>query len=236
LISNLEQSCDTTYTDGIRMKILAISDPHGDYSKIEKIMETAGDFDIAMIAGDLTHFGPDVKVKELMEMFDKPVLAIPGNCDQKSILKALDTSKAINMHGKLEQIGKIRFIGLGGSNFTPFNTPFELSEEEIERVLEGIIYSAENTEDHGPIVLLTHAPPHGTRDELPLGHVGSTAILKFVDRVDLIVCGHIHEAKGIETIGATMVVNPGEACKGSYALITIEDAKSKPIEVEFKEV
>ena len=218
------------------MKILAISDPHGDYSKIEKIMETAGDFDIAMIAGDLTHFGPDAKVKELMEMFDKPVLAIPGNCDQKSILGALDISKAINMHGKLEQIGKIRFIGLGGSNFTPFNTPFELSEEEIERVLKGMFYSAESTEDHGPIVLFTHAPPHGARDELPLGHVGSKAILKFVDRVDLIVCGHIHEAKGIENIGATMVVNPGEACKGSYALITIEDTKSKPIEVEFKEV
>jgi Icc-related predicted phosphoesterase len=222
--------------DGIRMKILAISDPHGDYSKIEKIMETAGDFDIAMIAGDLTHFGPDAKVKELMEMFDKPVLAIPGNCDQKSILEALDTSKAINMHGKLEQIGRIRFIGLGGSNFTPFNTPFELSEEEIERVLKGIFYSAESTEDHGPIVLLTHVPPHGARDELPLGHVGSKAILKFVGRVDLMVCGHIHEAKGVENIGATVVVNPGEAYKGSYALITIEDTKNKPIEVEFKEV
>ena len=218
------------------MKILAISDPHGDYSKIEKIMETAGDFDIAMIAGDLTHFGPDAKVKELMEMFDKPVLAIPGNCDQKSILGALDISKAINMHGKLEQIGKIRFIGLGGSNFTPFNTPFELSEEEIERVLKGMFYSAESTEDHGPIVLLTHAPPHGARDELSIGHVGSKAILKFIDRLDLIICGHIHEAKGMENIGTTMVVNPGEACKGSYALITIEDAKNKPIEVELKEV
>ena len=208
------------------MRILAISDLHGEYSKMEKIIDTAGDFDIAMIAGDLTHFGPDAKVKELMEMFDKPVLAIPGNCDQKSIIKALDTSKAINLHGKLEQIGKIRFIGLGGSNFTPFNTPFELSEEEIERVLEGMIYSAENTDDHGPIVLLAHAPPHGARDELPFGHVGSKAILKFADRVDLIVCGHIHEAKGIENIGATMVVNPGEACKGFYALITIEDAES----------
>jgi hypothetical protein len=219
------------------MRILAISDLHGEYSKMEKIIDPAGDFDIALIAGDLTHFGPDAKVKELMEMFDKPVLAIPGNCDQKSIIKALDTSKAINLHGKLEQIGKIRFIGLGGSNFTPFNTPFELSEEEIERVLEGMIYSAENTDDHGPIVLLAHAPPHGARDELPFGHVGSKAILKFADRVDLIVCGHIHEAKGIENIGATMVVNPGEACKGFYALITIEDAESKPIIiVEFKEV
>ncbi|MPM75658.1 3',5'-cyclic adenosine monophosphate phosphodiesterase CpdA [bioreactor metagenome] len=218
------------------MKILAISDPHGDYSKMKKIIEKAGDFDLAVVVGDITNFGPDEKVHELAEMFDKPVLAIPGNCDQKSILKALDTSKAINLHGKTEQIGNIRFIGLGGSNPTPFNTPFELSEEEIENALEGMVCSAENSGECGTIVLLTHAPPHGARDELPFGHVGSTAIQKFLDRVDLIVCGHIHEAKGTEKAGKTVVVNPGEACKGSCALITIEETEKKPIEVEFVEV
>ncbi len=218
------------------MKILAISDPHGDYSKIKEMMEKAGNFDLAVVVGDITHFGPDEKVKEFMEMFDIPVIAIPGNCDQKSILKALDASKATNLHGKAEQIGNIRFIGLGGSNPTPFNTPFELSEEEIEKTLEGMVCSAENSDDCGTIVLLTHAPPHGARDELPFGHVGSKAIQKFVDRVDLIVCGHIHEAKGMEQVGKTLVVNPGEASKGSCALIKLEDAEGKPIEVEFIEV
>jgi hypothetical protein len=219
------------------MKILAISDPHGDYSKIKKMMERTGDFDLTVIVGDITNFGPDEKVEELMEMFDRPVLAIPGNCDKKSILKAHDTSKAINLHGKAKQIGNIRFIGLGGSNPTPFNTPFELSEEEIEKTLEGMVCSAENNEDCGTIVLLTHAPPHGARDELPFGHVGSKAIEKFVDRVDLIVCGHIHEAKGLEQVGKTVVVNPGEASKGSCALITIEETEeNRSIEVEFVEV
>lgn len=218
------------------MKILAISDPHGDYSKIKKMIERAGDFDLVVIVGDITNFGPDEKVNELMEKFDKPVLAIPGNCDQRSILKALDASKAVNLHGKTEQIGEIRFIGLGGSNPTPFNTPFELSEEEIEKALEGMVCSAEKAEDCGTIVLLTHAPPHGARDKLPFGHVGSEAISKFVDKVDLVVCGHIHEAKGIEKVGKTVVVNPGEACKGSCALITLEESEGKPIEVEFVEV
>ncbi|WP_440956021.1 metallophosphoesterase [Methanosarcina sp. Mfa9] len=219
------------------MKILAISDPHGDYSKIKAIMERAGDFDLAVIVGDLTNFGPDEKVEELMEMFDKPVLAIPGNCDQKSILEALDASKATNLHGKAKQIGKIRFIGLGGSNPTPFNTPFEIPEEEIESTLEGMVCSAEAAGNCGKVVLLTHAPPQGTCDEIPCGHVGSTAIRKFLERVDLIVCGHIHEAKGMEKVGRTTVVNPGEACKGSCALITIEEAEEdKPIEVELIEV
>jgi Icc-related predicted phosphoesterase len=218
------------------MKILAISDPHGDYSKIRKMMEKAGDFDLVVIVGDITHFGPDEKVDELMEIFDRPVLAIPGNCDQRSILKALDGSKAINLHGKAEQIGNIRFIGLGGSNPTPFNTPFELPEEEIEKVLDEMVCSDESTGECGTIVLLTHAPPHGTRDELPFGHVGSKAIQKFVDRVDLIVCGHIHEAKGLEQVGKTVVVNPGEASKGSCALIKLEESEGRPIEIEFLEV
>jgi Icc-related predicted phosphoesterase len=218
------------------MKILAISDPHGNYSKIKKMIERAGDFDLAVIVGDITNFGPDEKVQELMKLFDKPVLAIPGNCDQRSILRALDASEAVNLHGKTEHIGKILFIGLGGSNPTPFNTPFELSEEEIEKTLERLFCSAEEAENCGTIVLLTHAPPHGVRDELPFGHVGSKAISKFVDRVDLVVCGHIHEAKGSEKIGKTVVVNPGEACKGSCALIKIEESESKPIEVEFVEV
>ena len=218
------------------MKILAISDPHGDYSKIMEMMEKAGDFDLAVIVGDITDFGPNEKVEELIEMFDRPVIAIPGNCDQRSILEVLDASKAINLHGKAEQIGNIRFIGLGGSNPTPFNTPFELSEEEIEKTLEGMVCSAENNDDCGTLVLLTHAPPHGARDELPFGHVGSKAIQKFVGRVDLIVCGHIHEAKGLEQVGKTVVVNPGEACKGSCALIKLEETEGKPIEVEFVEV
>jgi len=141
----------------------------------------------------------------------------------------------VNLHGKTEQIGEIRFIGLGGSNPTPFNTPFELSEDEIEKALEGMICTAES-EDFGITVLLTHAPPHGARDQLPFGHVGSKAISKFVDRVSLIVCGHIHEAKGMEKVGKTLIVNPGEACKGSCALITIEESGGKQIQVEFVEV
>jgi Icc-related predicted phosphoesterase len=203
---------------------------------MKEIIERAGDFDLVVIVGDITNFGPDEKVEELMEMFDKPVLAIPGNCDQKSILKALDASKAINLHGKAEKIGSIQFIGLGGSNPTPFNTPFELSEEEIKDTLEGMICSAEKAKDCGTIVLLTHAPPYGARDELPFGHVGSKAIQRFLDRVDLIICGHIHEAKGVEKVGKTVVVNPGEACKGSCAVISIEKKENKPIEVEFVEV
>lgn len=173
-----------------------------------------------LIAGDITDFGPDEHANELLNMFGKPTMAIPGNCDLQTILKVLDDSKATNLHNTSKRIDDITFIGLGGSNPTPFDTPFELSEAEIESNLEKLIKEAENDPDSNTIVLLTHAPPYGTVDKIPIGHAGSTAIKKFLGRVDLIVCGHIHEARGVMKVGKTVVVNPGMVSGGNGAVIT----------------
>ncbi|MBN1134917.1 MAG: metallophosphoesterase [Methanosarcinaceae archaeon] len=202
------------------MKILAISDAHGDCSCIASILKEAGDIDLVLIAGDLTDFGPEEKAVELINIFNKPVMAVPGNCDMRSILGTMDISKATNLHNNSKCIGDITFIGLGGSNPTPFNTAFELEENEIESNLERLLKEVEVSGN--TIVLLTHAPPFGTVDKIPIGHVGSTAIRKFVGKVDLIVCGHIHEARGVMKIGKTVVVNTGMACEGHGALITID--------------
>ncbi len=216
------------------IKILAISDAHGDFSNIEQILKLkqTSDVDLVLIAGDITDFGPDEYAKKLLNMFKTPIMAIPGNCDPKTILKVLDNSKATNLHNTSERIGNITFIGLGGSNPTPFDTPFELQEDEIESDLEKLIKQAENTQDNSTIVLLTHAPPFGTVDEIPIGHVGSTAIEKFLGRVDLIVCGHIHEARGVMKVGKTVVVNPGMVSEGNGAIITIADAGNGNVQVD----
>ncbi|MDD2438754.1 MAG: metallophosphoesterase [Methanosarcinaceae archaeon] len=222
------------------MKLLAIADLHGDYSKVEALLKKAGNFDLVLLAGDLTDFGPDEKAEELFKILDKfgkPVFAIPGNCDLKSLPKTLEKTKVTNLHARAKTFGNIHFLGLGGSNPTPFDTPFELSEEEIEKSLEELISSAESSKNCERLVLLTHAPPLGACDEIPSGHVGSAAIGKVAPRVDLIICGHIHEAKGVEKIGNAIIVNPGEACKGSCALITLaESDKEKPIDVKLIEV
>ncbi len=187
---------------------------------------------MVLIAGDITDFGPDEYAKKLLNMFKTPIMAIPGNCDPKTMLKVLDNSKAINLHNTSERIGNITFIGLGGSNPTPFDTPFELQEDEIESNLEKLITEAENDPDNSTIVLLTHAPPFGTVDEIPIGHVGSTAIEKFIDRVNLIVCGHIHEARGTMKVGKTVVVNPGMVSEGNGAVITITGENTDNMQID----
>lgn len=199
------------------MRFLALSDFHGDYSHVEAICDRAGEFDAVLIAGDLTDFGPDEKALELLGMFTKPVLAVPGNCDNASLLKILD-EKTISLHNSFYKMGELTFIGLGGSNPTPFNTPFELSEKRIGEYI-GTLLSRVNTSKK--IILLSHFPPKNTTDKLPFGNVGSDALARFLGRFDLIVCGHIHECRGTVRVNGTHVVNPGQALKGQAAMITI---------------
>ena len=205
------------------MKLLAISDLHGDYSHVKALKEKAGQIDAVLIAGDLTDFGPDEKAEELLAMFKNSVLAIPGNCDHPSIVGLLD-EKGVNLHKSRSTINDVTFIGLGGSNPTPFNTPFELSEEEIAENMDALFEGL-----HGRIVLLSHAPPKNTLDKLPFGNVGSEALVQSIEKCDLVVCGHIHEARGTMRVNDTLVVNPGMAANGEAAVITINDE----ISVEF---
>ncbi len=218
------------------MRLLAISDPHGDYAHIPLIVreaERAGSIDAVLIAGDITNFGPDELAYELLDLLEPlgcPVLAIPGNCDQRSILTTLDTSKAINLDGAVHTIENVTFTGIGGSNPTPFDTPFERSEDEIGTMLEDLLIRADKND--GTIVLLSHAPPKNTLDRIPDGNAGSDALARAIGKVDLIVCGHIHEDQGEMTRQGTEIVNVGQASQGHSAIITIDEF----IEVQFNNI
>jgi hypothetical protein len=55
--------------------------------------------------------------------------------------------------------------------------------------------------------------------------VGSYSVREFVKRVKpkLVLCGHIHEAVGVDKIGDAMVVNPGPVRQGQCALIDFDE-------------
>ncbi len=71
----------------------------------------------------------------------------------------------------------------------------------------------------GETVFVLHSPPRGTRCDMIAAreHVGSRAIRRFVERHQppLVLSGHIHESPRVsstycDTIGRTVVVNPGQ--------------------------
>ncbi len=199
------------------MRFLAVTDFHGKYDKVVDILHAAGIVDGTLLAGDLTDFGPAENAKRLIDMLPKPILAVPGNCDPKEIVRILER-EGVCLHEERITFDGVTYVGIGGSNPTPFGTPFELKEEEIKAELERLLKGTK-----GPLVLISHAPPKGNQDRIPNGvHVGSEAVALEAPKFKAVVCGHIHEDRGISKAGDTVVVNPGMASMGNAAVLDVD--------------
>jgi Icc-related predicted phosphoesterase len=202
--------------------IIFITDLHGKYEVIPKIFEEE-DPDYVLIGGDLTNFGPLDGVISALEGIPAPTFIIPGNCDPKEIVQVIEASDAISLHKKSIDLGSITITGLGGSNKTPFHTPFEMSEEDIATELSDVLAKTKKNRWN---LLITHVPPQGVLDgvgENGSVHVGSASIAAVIREFDIICCGHIHEQKGIVEFEQRTCVNPGPASEENYAVITLTD-------------
>lgn len=212
------------------MRIIAFGDIHMTV-KMCKNIEGIEKADLLIATGDLTNYGRKEEAKQILEQLleiNPHVLALIGNLDNFEIndyLEQLD----LNLHGQARLLqNRICVIGAGGSNITPFGTPSEFSEEEIAETLkkaydQGMEYIQLATplkHTRIPMILVSHTPPRDTLvDRLANGkHVGSTAVRRFIEhhQPDLCITGHIHEAKGEDTIGKTRIINPGMLQQGGW--------------------
>ena len=146
----------------------------------------------------------------------------PGNDDFLEIDEILDSSTyVVNADNKKVDVNGYEMISLSWSNPTPWDTPRECSEEELERKIDKL---ASQIEDMESAIFNFHVPPHGTvLDEAPalskdlvpsLGKTisaGSKAILNSIKKYQplLGLHGHIHESRGVQKIGRTVCLNPG---------------------------
>ena len=123
---------------------------------------------------------------------------VPGNHDLP------DIQHDNNADGRLVELAGLSIYGVGGAGPARFGFPYEWSEADIWRRAE----QAPARFD----VLLTHTPPADTTlDKVLRGdlHVGSKAIRGLARRADFLVCGHIHEAGGVEQLGECLMLNAG---------------------------
>ncbi len=209
------------------MKLLCISDLHGGVRDLR-----LDDVDALVVCGDITHFEGRGAAAQILDKFKdaKVLLGVPGNCDNMDVNEALVERNA-DLHARGRVIGGIGFFGAGGSNATPFNTPQEYQEEELWNFLSK---GYEQVKGAQAMVLVSHTPPSGTGLDRARGtHVGSEKIREFIEerRPRLVLCGHVHESKGTDTIGDTVIVNPG-MLKNGHALVDI----GPDIKVEFFDV
>ncbi|MEM5792853.1 MAG: metallophosphoesterase family protein [Candidatus Aenigmatarchaeota archaeon] len=219
------------------MNLLVIGDNHGDIENtldyVEKLEKL--NFDLIIYIGDFGDINPPkgFKQTDVVEIFleelsslEKPILAIPGNNDEKDVLSLIE-KKDISIHKKGKIIGEFGFYGFGGAK-TPFMTPFEPSDEEMEIGLNTGYNQVLNSKHK---IQITHVPPYGTNlDIIRSGvHVGSYVVRNFIEskKPILAVCGHIHEAKGTDMIGGTVLLNPGKFSEGYFGLVDVKNGLAK---------
>lgn len=200
------------------MIIAHLTDIHRSREVIAMLERLASKADMLIISGDVTTFAEPEYFKEFMSRVARlniRSLYVPGNNDRPDFsvppeVNNLDCSK-ITVSG-------IQIGGLGGSPPTPFNTPYEIEEEEIAERLKRLGYVD---------ILITHTPPFDTPADRLLsgGHAGSRAVRDYIiaEKPKLVLCGHIHEAIAKFRLGDSLVINPGSAASGRYARISFED-------------
>jgi hypothetical protein len=216
------------------MRLLCITDIHGEIRRLEKILAREPRADVLVIGGDFTNFGPPQQAGRMIDAaqaHSPQVLAVAGNCDSPEIDQLL-SDRGISLHGRGVRIGDVGFFGV--SAMPPWRGDmYEFTEDQLDQFLAAGYAQVEGSPK---LVMVPHAPPRDSGvDRSGSGaNVGSTAIRRWVDKVNpvLVVCGHIHEARGQGKIGQAIVVNCGPARDGNYVVAEVGDE----VVVELKRV
>ena len=199
------------------MKILAVADIHGHLGKLYKLVNSLDERpDAVIVAGDLTPFGPETlvqKIKSALDPISDYTFMIPGNEDTEEVRETME-DLGIDMHGKSKEFEKVTIIGFEGARWITEEGEVFIHYDPIHKILK---------KAKKPVVLVTHVPPFDTHaDMLWTGHhVGSPFVRSLVEdyEPDFLICGHIHESRGIEKLGKTTVVNTGALADGYAAWI-----------------
>ncbi|MDX6605127.1 MAG: uncharacterized protein QOF23_1636 [Solirubrobacterales bacterium] len=157
---------------------------------------------------------------------DHRAYVIPGNDDPWSIDEVLASGTSVDAcDEQVRIVGPHEMISFGYSNRTPWQTPRELEEDEIYSRLRALVDQLENPSG---AIFNIHVPPRDSSldtayevDE-ELRYVtkggrpheiatGSSAVRQIIEEAQplLSLHGHIHESRGVTTIGRTVAINPG---------------------------
>ena len=191
------------------MKILALSDVHGDRSFIKRMAEKGAKekVDLVILAGDLVdHEGsPEGLVGPFKEK-GLEVAVMPGNHEGLAEIGFMvDTYGVKNLHGYVWKKGDVGIFGCGYGDIGIH----QLTEKEFFSTLNQAHESVKNMKKK---IMVTHVQPSDS--VLGLGvFPGSTGVRKAIDEFqpDVHICGHVHETHGVEEIiGKTRVINVGK--------------------------
>jgi Icc-related predicted phosphoesterase len=155
-------------------------------------------------------------------------LVMPGNDDEFGIDPIIDGAHLVeNPDGKVVRIDGYQLLSSAWANPTPWDSPRELPEDELEGMLEQLAAGLDADE---PAIFNLHCPPYDsgldmapqlTEDlrvvtkggEQVLVPIGSRAVRALIERHQPLVGlhGHVHESRNAARVGRTLCLNPGSA-------------------------
>lgn len=172
---------------------------------------------------------------------DFKVYMAAGNDDHFEVDDIIHNSSSIvNCGNQKVMVGDHEMVTFSWANPTPWNTPREKEDVELEPMLEELI---EKVQDKSTAIFNFHAPPYGfaldlapelTKDLIQAAdrkiHVGSHAVANMIQKYQPLIGlhGHIHESRGVQKVGKTTILNPGsEYSEGILkgAVIVLEQGK-----------
>jgi uncharacterized protein len=150
-----------------------------------------------------------------------------GNDDPPELQEMLrDAPGVTETEGQLVELGEgITMASYGWSNRTPWNTPREMDDDELEKQIETVVAEVPRPER---AVFNLHVPPARTAIDLApalddtlkpvvkggalmMKSVGSEGVRRVLERHQpmLGLHGHIHESRGAVRLGRALSINPG---------------------------
>ncbi len=164
--------------------------------------------------------------EEKLSDFNVPLYYNLGNDDPEYMFDVLSESdRFVKTEGNVIQIGKYEMVSYGYVNPTPWHTPREMEEDKLYVKLKE---EANKVKDPEMAIFNFHAPPYNTNidnaplldkdlkpvvrgGEIVMTHVGSTSVRRVEEEFQplLGLHGHIHESRGFDKVGKTLVINPG---------------------------
>jgi len=209
-------------------RILGMADLHNHIEMLDRVREI--DADLIVFCGDLHNAGNMETARHTayaLACLGPPVLIVPGNMDHRDFVPDLwEAAGLLMLHRASFCLEDVGFLGMGGMTA---KSPRRLGDparyyHQDDEVYETLAAAYQDIADARIKIVIVHQPPRGAQDTLYNGeNSGSVSLRRFVQEYqpDLLLCGHIHEARGESFIGSTRIVNVGELRQGFAALIEI---------------
>ncbi|MCX8166654.1 MAG: metallophosphoesterase [Candidatus Micrarchaeota archaeon] len=188
------------------IKIIAISDIHSETCLLEEFIDLLIrdkiTCDLLIICGDISD--NDTLPIQVFERFYEQLpkmFYVFGNNDNEEFRSRFISLFLECIEDKIISWNTLNFAGIGGSNITPYNTPYEFSEQQFAQKLAKM----NNKID----IFISHVPLLGYFDEVNGNHVGSSAIKDFLfkrDDIRLHLFGHVHNLEGTCKLNNTTLV------------------------------